>query len=125
MRAEPLEMKSKLLKNCKILEEGKLIERHLLLEDHKIAYISDEIITADEVIDIKENIVIPGLIDSHVHFREPGLTHKEDFLSGSIAAAKGGITTIIDMPNTIPPTANTNTTPKTKQLRSARDFLIR
>jgi len=97
-------MKSKLLKNCKILEDGELVKRHLLLEDHKIAYISDEIITADEVIDIKENIVIPGLIDSHVHFREPGLTHKEDFLSGSIAAAKGGVTTILDMPNTLPPT---------------------
>jgi len=97
-------MKSKLLKNCKILENGNLVQRHILLEDHKIAYISDEIITADEVIDIKENIVIPGLIDCHVHFREPGLTHKEDFLSGSIAAAKGGITTILDMPNTLPPT---------------------
>jgi len=97
-------MKSKLLKNCKILENGELVKRHLLLEDHKIAYIADEIITADEVIDIKENIVIPGLIDSHVHFREPGLTHKEDFLSGSIAAAKGGVTTILDMPNTLPPT---------------------
>ncbi|MFH1324850.1 MAG: amidohydrolase family protein [Nanoarchaeota archaeon] len=97
-------MKSTLLKNCKVLEEGKLVERHIFLEDHKIAYISDEIITADEVIDLNGKIVIPGLIDSHVHFREPGLTHKEDFLSGSIAAAKGGVTTILDMPNTLPPT---------------------
>ncbi len=44
------------------------------------------------------------MIDCHVHFREPGLTHKEDFLTGSMAAAKGGVTTILDMPNTIPPT---------------------
>ena len=97
-------MKSKLLKNCKILEDGNFVTRHIRLEDHKIAYIDDEISSADEVIDIKENIVIAGLIDSHVHFREPGLTHKEDFLSGSIAAAKGGVTTILDMPNTLPPT---------------------
>ncbi|MBW2989183.1 amidohydrolase family protein [Candidatus Woesearchaeota archaeon] len=87
-----------------ILEEGNLVKRHILLEDHKIAYISEEVITADEAIDIKGKIVIPGLIDCHVHFREPGLTHKEDFLSGSIAAARGGITTFLDMPNTIPPT---------------------
>src|SRR3989338_10244762 len=97
-------MKSRLLKNCRILEGDELVQRHLFLEDHKISYIADEIITADEVIDIKNNIVIPGLIDPHVHCREPGLKHKEDFLSASIAAAKGGITTILDMPNTIPPT---------------------
>jgi len=99
-------MKSRLLKNCRILEDGKLVERHLLLEDHKVAYISDEVITADEVMDIKGNVVIPGLIDCHVHFREPGMTHKEDFLSGGIAAAKGGVTTILDMPNTMPPTVS-------------------
>ncbi|MBI2139892.1 amidohydrolase family protein [Candidatus Woesearchaeota archaeon] len=97
-------MKSTLLKNCRILQEGKLVRRHIYLEDSKIAYISEEIIAADEVIDLKELLVIPGMIDCHVHFREPGLTQKEDFLSGSMAAASGGVTSIIDMPNTLPPT---------------------
>ncbi len=56
------------------------------------------------MIDSKNRIILPGLIDVHVHFREPGLTHKEDWSTGSRAAAKGGITYVMDMPNTIPPT---------------------
>ena len=47
--------------------------------------------------------ILPGLIDVHVHLREPGLEHKEDFVSGTEAAALGGVTTVLDMPNTIPP----------------------
>jgi dihydroorotase len=55
-----------------------------------------------EVIDVKGNYILPGLIDGHVHFRDPGLTYKEDFETGSMAAACGGITCVIDMPNTKP-----------------------
>src|SRR5262249_552237 len=47
--------------------------------------------------------ILPGLIDAHVHFRDPGVTHKEDFATGSTSAVCGGITTIIDMPNQLPP----------------------
>ena len=47
----------------------------------------------------------PGLVDAHVHLREPGYEHKEDFYSGTIAALAGGVTTVLDMPNTQPPTA--------------------
>ncbi|MEU9313571.1 dihydroorotase family protein [Streptomyces sp. NPDC048256] len=55
-------------------------------------------------LDAGDCYVLPGLIDSHVHFRTPGLTHKEDWEHGSRAAAAGGVTTVLDMPNTVPPT---------------------
>src|ERR1700689_2251532 len=59
-----------------------------------------------ELIDIKGKHILPGLIDAHVHFRDPGVTHKEDFGTGSTSAVCGGIATVIDMPNQIPPTEN-------------------
>ena len=61
--------------------------------------------TADVVYDAAGKHILPGLIDAHVHFRDPGLTEKEDFETGSIAAAMGGITLAADMPNTIPVTS--------------------
>lgn len=57
----------------------------------------------EQIIDASGRLVLPGFIDSHVHFREPGATHKEDFLSGTRAALAGGVTTVLDMPNTQPP----------------------
>src|SRR3989338_50068 len=94
-----------LIKNCRILVNGKVYSKNILIKKDKIVKITGKEPKADSIIDVKNNFVLPGLIDVHVHFREPGLTHKEDFLTGSMAAAKGGITTILDMPNTIPPTA--------------------
>ncbi|MCL2410121.1 MAG: allantoinase AllB [Treponema sp.] len=61
--------------------------------------------TANEIYDAQDKYVLPGIIDSHVHFRDPGLTDKEDFETGSLAAAMGGITMIADMPNVIPVTS--------------------
>ncbi len=58
-----------------------------------------------EEIDAAGLVVVPGLVDAHVHLREPGMTDKEDFSSGTRAAAAGGVTTVIDMPNTLPPVA--------------------
>lgn len=95
---------SLLIKNGKIFTKGILINKNIFIENEKIKKITNQNLMADKVIDAKNKIVLPGLIDSHVHFREPGLTHKEDFLSGSKAAAAGGITTFLDMPNTKPPT---------------------
>src|SRR3989338_4877078 len=92
-----------LIKNCRILVNGKVYSKNILIKKDKIAKITGKEPKADSIIDVKNNFVLPGLIDVHVHFREPGLTHKEDFLTGSMAAAKGGITAVLDMPNTIPP----------------------
>jgi dihydroorotase len=64
----------------------------------------DEPATARKSLDVGTNPVIPGLVDTHVHFRDPGYTHKEDYYNGTIAAAAGGVTTVFDMPNVNPPT---------------------
>ncbi|HDN76189.1 MAG TPA: allantoinase AllB [Acidilobales archaeon] len=59
-----------------------------------------------EVIDAKGMLVLPGIVDEHVHMREPGLEYKDDFTHGTMAAAAGGVTTVIEMPNTLPPVEN-------------------
>ncbi|UCD44118.1 MAG: dihydroorotase family protein [Candidatus Bathyarchaeota archaeon] len=59
-------------------------------------------IDADRVIDAAGKVVLPGMIDMHVHFRDPGFTEREDFETGTAAAAAGGVTTVVDMPNTVP-----------------------
>ncbi|HZW84961.1 MAG TPA: dihydroorotase family protein, partial [Nitrososphaerales archaeon] len=59
-------------------------------------------VEADVVLDYSEEFLFPGVVDTHVHFRDPGLTQKEDFASGTIAAAAGGVTSVVDMPNTQP-----------------------
>ena len=94
------------LKNCKLI--GEIGDYHIKVDDGKIADISKSPLKADEVIDIKGNYVLPGFIDPHIHFRDPGLTQKEDFRTGSEAAANGGFTTVIDMPNTLPKTNTYN-----------------
>jgi dihydroorotase len=79
----------------------------VLVEGGKIAVLDAAVHTqADEVVDAAGLHLIPGVIDPHVHFREPGLTHKEDLRTASRACAKGGITTFLEMPNTKPPAIN-------------------
>src|SRR2546425_2655063 len=60
-------------------------------------------LAGEETRDYGERLLLPGAVDLHVHFREPGMTHKEDFATGTAAAAVGGVTTVLDMPNTAPP----------------------
>ncbi len=95
---------SLLIKNAKLLSNGLEVIKDIYIKDGIIKKIGNLDVSADKIIDAKKNFIIPGVIDPHVHFREPGLNHKEDWQTGSYAAAKGGITTVIDMPNTKPPT---------------------
>ena len=90
------------IKNSKLI--GKHGEYRIGVDEGKITEISRGNLTGDKVIDIKSNYLLPGFIDPHVHFRDPGLVQKEDFKTGSLAAAHGGFATVIDMPNTLPKT---------------------
>lgn len=86
----------------RVFFRGRLESLSLGIEEGKIVSVR-KLIEGDEVRRYGEAIILPGCVDLHVHFREPGLTHKEDFASGSRAAAIGGVTTVVDMPNTEPP----------------------
>ena len=105
-----------LIKNAKLISNGVDVIRNILIENGVIKKIGSGFMIADEIIDAEENYVIPGMIDCHVHFREPGLSHKEDWKTGSVAAVKGGITTVIDMPNTKPPTFSVKELNKKRKL---------
>jgi len=76
-----------------------------------------------EVIDATGKTILPGAIDCHVHFRQPGKEYKEDFLTGSLAAAFGGVTTVIDMPNTDPPTDSVEHFLQKKEIAAARSYV--
>lgn len=73
------------------------------IEKGKIVYVGTERISADETIDLRGKLILPGMIDPHVHMRDMDMAYKESWESGSCAALAGGVTTVIDMPNTRPP----------------------
>ncbi len=93
-----------LIKNANIVNEGRVFSGSVLIENNIISKISEHEIQvkADKVIDAKGNYLFPGCIDDQVHFREPGLTHKADIYTESKAAIAGGVTSFMEMPNTIP-----------------------
>jgi len=93
---------SLLLKNCEIINFDKTIKADILIVDDRIKEIGSISEKADRTIDCAGKIVVPGLIDMHVHFRDPGLEYKEDIESGSKAAVAGGVTTSLPMANTKP-----------------------
>lgn len=99
-------MKRTLIHNATIVNEGESIQGSVVIENGRIAevLIDWKPISApcDETIDATGCYLLPGIIDDHVHFRDPGLTHKADILTESRAAAAGGVTSIMDMPNTNP-----------------------
>ena len=98
----------KLIKNATIVNEGSIRQASLVIEDDIIKEICEDdkkpVGSVDEVTDATGCYVLPGVIDDHVHFREPGMTDKADITSESMAAAAGGVTSYFDMPNTVPQT---------------------
>ena len=91
------------LKNAKIIEtDNQLKLVNVFIQEKKIHAIDHQKYTADKIIDLKGKLLMPGLVDVHVHLREPGFTDKETIKTGTKAAAKGGFTTICAMPNTNP-----------------------
>lgn len=100
-------MKKLLIKNARIVNEGTITEGDVFIENGIIVEIANSISAKSPdltMIDAEGNYLIPGIIDDQVHFREPGLTHKETIETGSRAAVAGGITSFIEMPNTNPQT---------------------
>ena len=99
-------MKRTHIKNARIVNEGQTFVGSIVIENEKIAEVlkADEMPTlpCDETIDAEGLYLLPGVIDDHVHFRDPGLTHKADIHTESMAAAAGGVTSYMDMPNTNP-----------------------
>lgn len=95
-----------LLKNARVVTEARVFEGAVGVAEGRIAYLGTgtEHPEARRMIDLEGRHLLPGCIDVHVHFREPGMTQKEDFGTGTAAAAAGGVTCAFDMPNTVPPT---------------------
>ncbi|HEU5147938.1 MAG TPA: dihydroorotase, partial [Chryseosolibacter sp.] len=99
-------MKNTLILNANIVNEGKVFEGDVLIRGRFIDVIGKDLSSrqADVVIDAKGKYLLPGAIDDQVHFREPGLTHKATIATESRAAVAGGVTSFMEMPNTVPPT---------------------
>jgi len=94
-----------LIKNAVCVLPDETVRANVLIDGSRIAAVDAPASAgADEVVDASGLHLLPGVIDDQVHFREPGLTHKEDLHTGSLACARGGVTTFLEMPNTVPAT---------------------
>ncbi|MDD3398287.1 MAG: dihydroorotase family protein [Candidatus Methanomethylophilaceae archaeon] len=101
---------------------GELRQGCIGIEEGRIVAL-DRILKGEMHIDLGSRIILPGSIDPHVHFRDPGMTEKEDFLSGSTAALYAGVTTVLDMPNTKPPVKDREGLMDKKRVIRGRSFV--
>lgn len=103
---KPLEYEADLVvRGGAIVTPDRIVHADLAVRDGRVYAIGTALPPAAKEVDAAGHYVLPGLIDAHVHFRDPGMDYKEDFSSGSRSAAAGGVTTVFDMPNTMPPVA--------------------
>ena len=112
------------LLNGKVFTNGKISEVNVYVLDGKISNVSRSTsYHAEQEIDCSGLLVLPGVIDSHVHFRDPGMTQKEDWSTGSKSAAAGGVCTVIDMPNTIPATTTAKLLEEKKEIAKKKSIV--
>ena len=97
------------LKNGHVMIKDTLVYTNIYIQDERISLLSDKNYDAEQTIDCNNLTILPGVIDSQVHFREPGLEGKETLASGMLAAVSGGVTSIFEMPNTNPLTITPET----------------
>ena len=99
-------MPGTLIVNARLVNEGREFDGDLRFANGRITHVGGQLSAqpGDQVIEAGGRWLLPGMVDDQVHFREPGLTHKGDIATESAAAAAGGLTTFMDMPNTTPPT---------------------
>lgn len=104
-------MSSILIRNARVLSPADDLDRvmNVYVENGVITELDSTRTQADTVLEADGLVLAPGLVDMHVHLRDPGLTYKEDILTGCEAAARGGFTSVVCMPNTNPPIDNTDT----------------
>jgi dihydroorotase len=109
----------------RVMVGGELVAADLLIDrGHIVGLVErDNTTEAADVVDAAGRLVLPGIIDTHAHTREPGYTHKEDFLTASQAGAAGGVTTMIDMPNVEPPTDTVETYLEKRDLAAAKSII--
>jgi dihydroorotase len=117
-------MGSILITNANIVNEGSQFHGDVLVKNQRIERIGADLasVHADQVIDAEGNYLLPGLIDDQVHFREPGLTHKAGIYTESRAAVAGGITSYMEMPNTVPNTVTQELLYSKYQLGASRSL---
>lgn len=101
-------MKKTLIKNAQVVNEGRTVTQDVLISGERIEKIADHITTQGnvDIIDAAGMLLLPGVIDDQVHFREPGLTHKAEIYTESRAALAGGVTSYMEMPNVVPQTTD-------------------
>ena len=106
----------------KLFFQGRLQRACVGIEDGRILSVR-KVLKGDEHFDFGDRLVLPGAVDPHVHFRDPGLTRKEDFSSGSLSALHGGVTCVLDMPNTVPPVVDKASLKEKREVVSGRSWI--
>ncbi len=111
------------IEGAQVFIDGDLTEANLGISDGVISAVTKDTLQASERLRFPGKIVIPGIVDLHSHIRDPGYTYKEDFQTGSMAAAAGGVTMFVDMPNVEPPTDSLKTFEEKKKIASKKSMV--